>query len=317
MLLKPQDKLLPLDWDSIFDNDGPLAVEIGFGNGKFMEQLVETGERVVGFEVSLVSIEKALKTADKNRTALIFMDGVWGVRELFAPESIDHIFVNFPLPWPEKKHADRRLFTLPKLQIYCSRLKHNGTITLQTDVEQYAEEAMNNAQKSGLFNVSAYHIRNNVQIRTKYEEKWINQGKRIYTVSLQKAKHVSVKPYIIQEVVMPHAVIKNITGTVREKTVKTNFGTIRMWPAYKNEEGTLLIPAIVSDDDFVGVSLQQHVYVAVASHEDGFIVKLDNHSDVFKTENVKALIWIIAHELSNDIARINVNSPSYVEEHAL
>lgn len=314
MLIKPQStSSLPLNWDAIFPEKNPLAVEIGFGNGKFLKTLETTGANVVGFEVSLLSVEKAMKVIDHTKTVLLLMDGVWGLRELFSERSVDALYINFPLPWPHKKHASRRLFTLPKLQIYASRLVDNAVLQLQTDVKEYAEEAIRNSEESRLFSLADYTVRNEVQVGTKYEQKWVSQGKKIYKVVLRKKRHVSVPNYLDKEVIMPHAIVHDSHGTLKAGTYRTTFGTIKLWEPFSNNQA-MLIPAIVSDDDFIGVSLQQRVYISVSPHREGFIVKLDNHADVFKTENVKSLIWLIANQISNgNIKRINVQPPSKLE----
>jgi len=68
MLIKPQStSSLPLNWDAIFPEKNPLAVEIGFGNGKFLKTLETIGANVVGFEVSLLSVEKAMKVIDHTK----------------------------------------------------------------------------------------------------------------------------------------------------------------------------------------------------------------------------------------------------------
>lgn len=304
---------LPLNWDSVFPKSNPLVVEIGFGNGKFLKTLETTGANVVGFEVSLLSVEKAMKVIDHTKTVLLFMDGVWGLRELFSERSVNALYINFPLPWPHKKHASRRLFTLPKLQVYASRLVDNAVLQLQTDMKEYAEEAIRNSEESGLFSLVDYTVRNEVQVGTKYEQKWVSLGKKIYKVVLRKKRHVSVTNYFDKEVIMPHAIVHDTHGTLKAGTYRTTFGTIKLWEPFSNNQ-VMLIPAIVSDDDFIGVSLQQRVYASVSPHREGFIIKLDNHADVFKTENVKSLIWLIATQISNgNIKRINVQPPSKLE----
>jgi tRNA (guanine-N7-)-methyltransferase len=180
-------------------------------------------------------------------------------------------------------------------------------------MKEYAQEAIRNSEESGLFSLVDYTVRNEVQVGTKYEQKWVSLGKKIYKVVLRKKRHVSVTNYFDKEVIMPHAIVHDTHGTLKAGTYRTTFGTIKLWEAFSNNQ-VMLIPAIVSDDDFIGVSLQQRVYASVSPHREGFIIKLDNHADVFKTENVKSLIWLIANQISNgNIKRINVQPPSKLE----
>jgi len=103
----------PVPWTQAFEIPGPVWVEIGFGSGEFLEHLVrETPDAlVIGFEVSETSISRALRRLQhipEAHFALLHMDARAGLQHLFDTSSIDTIWVNFPDPWPKKRHERRR-----------------------------------------------------------------------------------------------------------------------------------------------------------------------------------------------------------------
>lgn len=58
----------PLDWDRHFGRVAPLRVEVGFGNGEFLQSLAldDPTSNHVGIEVSWVSIHRLLKRIHHN-----------------------------------------------------------------------------------------------------------------------------------------------------------------------------------------------------------------------------------------------------------
>ncbi|NPV88495.1 tRNA (guanine-N7)-methyltransferase [Coprothermobacteraceae bacterium] len=309
MILNPHQEVLPITWEKVFPLQRPLAVEIGFGNGAFLETIQHT-YNTVGFEVSLVSMERALSRIDKDKCAIVCMDGVWGIRELFYPKTISTIFINFPLPWPNRKHHQRRLLTPTKLRIYASRLVDGGTVVLHTDYKDYAYDSARNAELSGLFEVRSLDVLKESTVNTKYERKWLLEGRTIYRLSIKKTQHVEVT-YYLRESLMPHAILYNLDREPATGTFRTRSGIIRIADIYGKDDHWLL-SCYTSDDDFVGVHLQQKVYIAVHPHPEGYIVKIDNPDSVFKTANVKTLIWLVASR-TGKVKRMNFE-PLEVEE---
>ncbi len=105
---------LPPDWRWVFGREAPLVVEIGFGNGEFLAEEAANHPEFdyVGFELSLTCIEKAgrkFHAAGLGNVRVVRLDGRFGLRELFADESVREVIVNFPCPWPKARHAERRL----------------------------------------------------------------------------------------------------------------------------------------------------------------------------------------------------------------
>ena len=174
-----QPATLKGNWRSLKENAKALWVEVGCGKGKFTAETAAANPDVLLIavercrEAMVVAMEKA-KAMELKNVFYIDMD-VANIEEIFAPEEIDRLFINFPDPWPRKKNAKRRLTHRGFLDKYCRVVRENGEIHYKTDnaplfefsVEEFAacglevKNLTRNLHESGI-----------VGIMTGYEEKF-------------------------------------------------------------------------------------------------------------------------------------------------
>ena len=107
---------LPIDWAAL-SSTGKVIVEIGFGNGEFLEFLGRSNpdKLVVGVEVSQWCAAKGARrvlAAGLANVRIMHGDARFLLRRCFAPESVEKVYMNFPCPWPKARHAQRRV-TVP------------------------------------------------------------------------------------------------------------------------------------------------------------------------------------------------------------
>lgn len=134
--------------DDIFQNDKPLNVEIGFGNGEFICHLAEQNpdENFLGFEVFRKIFRKAVARVQKKKLGnvkLIQYDASFFV-PLLKDNSIKNFYINFPDPWPKKKHNKRRLLKPEFIRVMRDKLINGGKLFIATDHDDYAEEILIN-----------------------------------------------------------------------------------------------------------------------------------------------------------------------------
>ena len=55
------------------------------------------------------------------------------IQEVFAPEEIGRIYLNFSDPWPKDRHAKRRLTSPDFMKVYDQVLCGDGTVEFKTD----------------------------------------------------------------------------------------------------------------------------------------------------------------------------------------
>jgi tRNA (guanine-N7-)-methyltransferase len=122
----------------------PLVVEIGFGRGEFLLELAqrEPERAFVGIELSY---KRALKMARRlAKLAIANVAIVEGraeevLRDALEDASVACFWLNFPDPWPKKRHARRRFVQADTLALLARRLVPGGLLRIATDDPDYAQ----------------------------------------------------------------------------------------------------------------------------------------------------------------------------------
>ena len=170
-------------WRSLMPGCTALWVEVGCGKGKFTAETAAADPDVLLIAVErcreavVVAMEKAQSMGLKN-VYYIDMD-VAGIEEIFAPEEIDRLFINFPDPWPRKKNAKRRLTHRSFLNKYCRVVRAGGEFHFKTDNAPLFEFTLGELEACGLEakNVTRdLHANGICGIMTGYEEKFYALG---------------------------------------------------------------------------------------------------------------------------------------------
>lgn len=142
-----QPGALPWSWAETFEGEGPLCLEIGFNRGHFLTQLAQRWPhaRIVGIEIRQKFAWRLTHLIAKDdegprNVRLLWADARQTVPEIFAPQSVQHIFINFPDPWWKARHAKRRLVSEDFAQILYRVLAPGGRIWVKSDVQAIADE---------------------------------------------------------------------------------------------------------------------------------------------------------------------------------
>jgi tRNA (guanine-N7-)-methyltransferase len=123
----------------------PLVVEIGFGRGEFLMALAAASpERAfLGVEHSskrVLKMARRVARAGLANLRLVQARGEDVVRELLPHGSVATFWINFPDPWPKKRHARRRLVQAELVHELALRLVPGGELQVATDDVAYAEQ---------------------------------------------------------------------------------------------------------------------------------------------------------------------------------
>lgn len=176
-------------WNTLFENDHPLHVEIGMGKGKFIMQLAAENPEInyIGIEkyssVLLRALEKSKETELKNLYFIRF-DAEY-IKDIFGTDDIDRIYLNFSDPWPKDRHARRRLTSKEFLGRYDKCLKKEGEVVFKTDNRVLFDFSLEEAKiaKWELRDVTfdlhhSEYMEGNVM--TEYEERFSAMGNPIH-----------------------------------------------------------------------------------------------------------------------------------------
>ena len=174
------------EWLAAFPEQNRLYVELGCGKGRFT---VETAKREP--DALILAIEKvpdamvlAMERArDAGITNVRFMDfDAANLPEIFAPEEIHRLYLNFSDPWPKSRDAKFRLTAPGFLRLYADALPLGGEVWFKTDngplfdwsLEQFGAEGWALSQVT-----NDLHRDGPVGIMTDYEVKFTAEGLKI------------------------------------------------------------------------------------------------------------------------------------------
>lgn len=177
------------EWRTLFENDHPLAIEIGMGKGKFLMELAALHPDInyIGIERYGSVLYRALQKMENQLLPNIrfLCVNAEALPELFAEGEINMIYLNFSDPWPKDRHAKRRLTSREFLARYDKVLKKDGCLEFKTDnrlLFDFSLEEVNAANWSlDTFTYDLHHdaALNTGNILTEYEEKFAGLGNPI------------------------------------------------------------------------------------------------------------------------------------------
>ncbi|MDA3922713.1 MAG: tRNA (guanosine(46)-N7)-methyltransferase TrmB [Salinisphaera sp.] len=134
----------PIDWSQEFGRQAPLTLEIGFGAGELLAELVarHPDEDFIGIEVYRAGVGRllgALDAAGASNARLFNEDAVDVLAAAFNDASLDTVLLYFADPWPKTRHHKRRIVQTGFANEIARVLKPGGVWRLATDWTHYAE----------------------------------------------------------------------------------------------------------------------------------------------------------------------------------
>lgn len=179
-----------------------IHLDIGTGLGHFLEEMAQRfpAENWFGLEFDGKTLKRAVRRVRRTvpqNARLLAMKARPFLLEAVPPNSLHHIWLNFPDPWHKKRHANRRHTSLWMLGLLASRLRVGGELHLATDVPAYLETmAAGMAQCAGMTAVTETPWqRETLGVQTKYERKWLRQGKPIFYGDWRKTGEGEAYPF--------------------------------------------------------------------------------------------------------------------------
>lgn len=300
-LVRPERwERLPPEWGAVFGRAGPLAVEIGFGNGEFLAAMAGDDPvwNWVGFETSVTCLVKAgrkLAAVGAKHVRLALVDARFALRELFPDESVDRVVIRFPCPWPKRSHAQRRLLEGDFVQTLAAVLSPGGEFDLTTDVRPYALSVAEGLRLAG-FTVAGPEELDASSPGSRYEAKWRREGRPIWSLRAKRGPKGSTLR--MAEGAMPHV---RIAKPVTPAALASLAGLKETWAegafvikgAYlAPDKGAAVLRAFATDRGF-----EQQYFLAVVPDGEGTLVKLDGAAVPFRTPAVKRSVAAVAAAL--------------------
>ncbi|WP_024790921.1 MULTISPECIES: tRNA (guanosine(46)-N7)-methyltransferase TrmB [unclassified Lebetimonas] len=165
------------------DLSGIDIVEVGFGSGRHLLYLAKENpdKTILGIEIHKPSIEQALKrlTLENIQNVKILNHDARIILSKIPSNRLDAIYVHFPVPWDKKPL--RRVINKNFINESVRTLKPHGFLHLRTDSGNYFNYSLNEFLN---FEKTELKVKKNIPyfISSKYEDRWIKQGKNIYDI---------------------------------------------------------------------------------------------------------------------------------------
>lgn len=244
--VKPEEKYLKdiNYFVNDFQTEKDILVEVGFGSGThLLHQAKQNPDKIViGLEIHTPSIEQVLKQAKLQNIENILVTN-YDARlflEFLDSNSVEKIFVHFPVPWDKKPH--RRVMSTSFINESMRVLKIGGSLELRTDSPNYFEYNMELLK--GFTRYPFKILKNNdLDVTSKYEARWKRQEKTIWDVIIT-ANENSPENILEGDFAFPYQYDKQILQEkFSNKTVKKEEFIIHFEDIYSIEkpfEGVLI-----------------------------------------------------------------------------
>jgi tRNA (guanine-N7-)-methyltransferase len=136
-----------LDFASLFGNDHPVIMEIGFGMGDSLSTMAATmpWNNYIGIEVHRPGVGRLLNnlaTQELSNVRVFCDDAIEVMTQCINDGSLAGVQLFFPDPWHKKKHNKRRIVQPAFAQDIRKKLSHGGVFHMATDWQPYAEHMM-------------------------------------------------------------------------------------------------------------------------------------------------------------------------------
>ena len=189
-------------WSEIFLNDNPITLELGCGKGEYTLGLARQhpNRNFVGLDIKGHRFWRGAKTAKEEeisnvaflRTRLEFIE------RFFEKDEISEIWITFSDPQPKDKSGTKRITSPFYIEKYKNILKSGSLINVKSDSvllydlskEGYLEKGYDIQLDSKdvygeLINRVDPELKSALEIKTFYEKRWLNEGKKIHFVQLK------------------------------------------------------------------------------------------------------------------------------------
>ena len=319
----------PIRWEEVFGRSGPLVVEVGFGSGEFLLQ--EAGSRpdanFVGIERAWGSMQRLFRRLDAAGLANVRAlegDASHTLGHLFAPNSVERVFINFSDPWPKDRHHGRRLIQPAFAATVGEKLAPGGEVTIVTDHSGYADwiaEVL--ADESALRSRfdSAWVDRLPGRKQTKYERKAVDAGSPVHYFVYERAggppgpevhEEMGTMPNVILEGAINREEMLADSAPRSWQTVHAGVPVVvKLSEIYiQPQAGHRLVVTMVREGELI-----QNFGISVVLRPNGqVLVKLSSVGHPRPTWGVKEAVWRVAQLILDQFPHARVNTSTVVSQ---
>ncbi len=275
-----------------------MVLEVGFGDGRFTAELAKAHPEwlILGAEVSAASVLRAyrrLRREGIGNVRFYHGQGPFALRNLVPPGSLRRVIVNFPDPWPKKRHQRKRLLQEGFFRRLSTRLVEGGDLLLTTDHEEYFRFALEEAERSGLYRVEVKEPPE-AHLRTKYALKWKEAGRAFFHAVFTKVAEDPTPWPPTRRYEVAHALLRGELPkelTLAQAPVAIPGGVAVFLELARGEEGLYVLTHVEEED------LTQDLLLEVRRSAHGLYAGVSRFGSPLITEGVKGAVRALVREL--------------------
>lgn len=171
----------PIDPAVIFGDGRPVWLEIGFGGGEHMVHVAAAnpGIGLVGCEPYINGVAMLLgRIRAAGVTNLAVHPGdARDLIEVLPAGLLARAYLNYPDPWPKRRHHRRRFVTAESLAMLARVMASGAEFRIATDIADYVRQARITVPKAGFAPVTDGHQPWPGWLSTRYEQKALREGR--------------------------------------------------------------------------------------------------------------------------------------------
>ena len=188
----------------VFGNDNPITLELGCGKGEYTVGLARKwpNRNFVGVDIKGHRFWRGAKTANQDgltnvaflRTRIEFID------QFFGPQEVADIWLTFSDPQPKDEKGTKRITSGKFIEKYRKFLSSGGSVKVKSDSKLLYSLSKEDYLKAGHAivhdSVDVYggfldsldcNLREALEIKTYYEQRWLQEGKKIHYLEIVPA----------------------------------------------------------------------------------------------------------------------------------
>lgn len=172
----------------LFGNQNPVCIEYCSGNGAWIAAQAQAHPNInwVAIEKKFARVRKIwskIKNLKLDNLLVVCGEALSVTHSYFPNACASGIFINFPDPWPKKRHAKHRLIQPPFVQELARILCSDQKITFVTDDIDYSVEAtgifLSHPDFKSFYPEPYYSTQEEHYGTSYFEELWRSKGRTI------------------------------------------------------------------------------------------------------------------------------------------
>ena len=189
-------------WSEIFQNDNPITLELGCGKGEYTVGLARQhpDRNFVGLDIKGHRFWRGAKTAKEEqiRNVAFLRTRLEFIERFFKKDEVSEIWITFSDPQPKDEKGNKRITSPYYIEKYKNILIPGSLINVKSDSvllydlskEGYIEKGYDIQLDSKdvygeLVNRVSPELKDALEIKTFYENRWLKEGKKIHFLQLK------------------------------------------------------------------------------------------------------------------------------------